>query len=369
MNEKKNILICPLEWGLGHAARMIPVAKRLQELNNNIFIGSGKTHLALFRSEMRGVTFLDFSGFRPGYSKYFPQYLIMLLKTPLLFYHIISEHFRLKRIIKEHQIDIVISDNRFGLWNRKITSVYVTHMPRIPMPKPFRFLEFLGVLLHRIIIKQYTLCLIPDLPGELNLSGRLSHGIRLPDNVRFSGILSRFISCESSKTDVKERSVHNTVILSGPEPQRGMLKRKLITLLAGKEPKTVMLEGYPEKEKGNQKNGNIIFLNHLASPLMKEMITESESVISRSGYSTIMDLVSLNCSALLIPTPGQTEQEYLAQYLAEKGWFHTITQRKLEGSFSLPSSEAGWPGELVRESKVLLEKALEEILEKNHEQN
>jgi hypothetical protein len=369
LNKKKNILICPLEWGLGHAARMIPVAKRLQELGNNIFIGSGKTHIALFQSEMEGVTFLDFSGFRPGYSRYFPQYLIMLLKTPLLLYHIINEHFRLNRIIKEHQIDIVISDNRFGLWNRKTTSVYVTHMPRIPMPKPFRQLEFIGVLLHRIIIRQYSICLIPDLPGDLNLSGRLSHGVRLPDNVRFSGILSRFIFCESAKTYVYEQSSHNTVILSGPEPQRGILKQKLITMLSGKEPATIMLEGTPEKEKSNVKNGNIIFLNHLNSPAMKEMIKGSESVISRSGYSTIMDLVSLNCSALLIPTPGQTEQEYLAEYLGKKGWFNTIPQHELDASFSLPPTEARWPGEIVRESKILLEKALKEILEKNHEQD
>ena len=140
MNKVKNILICPLEWGLGHAARMIPLARKLREMNNNIIIASGEEHLALFRTELPGLTYINFSGFRPGYSRYFPQYMTLLLKTPLLLYHIILEHFRLKKIIREHSIDIVISDNRFGLWNKEITTVYVTHMPLIPFPGPVRFL-------------------------------------------------------------------------------------------------------------------------------------------------------------------------------------------------------------------------------------
>ena len=192
MNKKYNILICPLEWGLGHAARMIPLARKLREMNNNIIIGSGEEHLALFRNEVPGLSYIKFTGFKPGYSSFLPQYLTLLLKTPLLLYHIIREHFRLKKIIREHSIDIVISDNRFGLWNRNITTVYITHMPLIPFPKSLRFLEFIGILLHRAVIKKYSLCFIPDLPGELNVSGRLSHRIKLPDNVRFTGILSRF---------------------------------------------------------------------------------------------------------------------------------------------------------------------------------
>ena len=117
---------------------------------------------------------------------------LSLFKTPLLLFHIFREHFRLKRIISEYSIDIVISDNRFGLWNRKIKTVYITHMPLIPFPKPLQFLEFIGISLHRVIIRKYSFCFIPDLPGEINVTGRLSHGIRLPDNVRYIGILSRF---------------------------------------------------------------------------------------------------------------------------------------------------------------------------------
>lgn len=369
MKKRYNILICPLEWGLGHAARMIPMAMKLRDMNNNIIIGSGEEHLALFRNELPGLSYIKFTGFSPGYSRFLPQYLVLLLKIPQLLYHIIREHILLKRIIREHAIDIVISDNRFGLWNRKVTTVYVTHMPLIPLPKPFRFLEFFGILLHRAIIKKYSICFIPDLPGELNLSGRLSHGIKLPDNVRYTGILSRFLLDFPSLQKDPVKFHHNTVILSGPEPQKDILKQKLTNLLKEHYPPTVVLEGRPDKMKEIARSGNIYYYNHLPSSEMKDMITGSESIITRSGYTTIMELVSLNCSALLIPTPGQTEQEYLAEYLAEKGWFSTVSQAEIKAGMSLTLNKPAWSGEIIEQSSRLLTEALEELLEKHHKKS
>jgi len=348
---------------------MIPMARKLQELNNNIFIGSGEEHLALFRAEMEGVTYIDFSGFRPGYSKRFPQYLIMLLKTPLLLYHIILEHFRLKRIIRENDIDIVISDNRFGLWNKKITSVYVTHMPRIPLPKPLKLLEFIGVLLHRFVIKKYSFCFIPDLPGDVNVSGRLSHGVKLPGNVRFIGVLSRFTDCKESTETGRSEFIHNTVILSGPEPQRGIFRQKMITLLQKTDLPAVILEGRPDLDQGVLNSGRILFYNHLRAHEMKEMITGSESIISRSGYTTIMDLICLRRGALLVPTPGQTEQEYLADYLSQKGWFSSASQNELDKLNKLSHNNKSCPDEIVETSKKLLTRSLKELIDYNHKKS
>ncbi|MBI5010870.1 MAG: hypothetical protein HZB98_14740, partial [Bacteroidia bacterium] len=226
MESKKNILICPLEWGLGHATRMIPVAHELHKQGHNVIFASGKEHLSLIRSELPDCSCIDFPGFNPGYSRYLPQYLSVMLNLPKLIFHITREHFRLKKIISDYMVDIVISDNRFGLWNRQKKSVYITHMPRIPFPKPFRFLEPAGILLHRLIINRYDFCYIPDLPGEKNVSGRLSHGLRLPDNVRYIGILSRFSNMIKTESKADE-SNYNTVILSGPRSQKELLKKKL----------------------------------------------------------------------------------------------------------------------------------------------
>lgn len=362
MNKKYNILICPLEWGLGHAARMIPIASRLREMNNNIFIGAGEEHLALFRNELTGLEYINFQGFRPGYSKHLPQYLTLLMKIPEFIYHIIREHNMLKKIIREFEIDIVISDNRFGLWNKKVRTVYVTHMLRIPFPKPFVFLEFIGVRLHRAIINKYDYCFIPDLPGDLNISGKLSHSVRIPQNTRFIGILSRFTGTgQAVENPVNFK--HNCVILSGPEPQRGILKQKLSDALRERDVPAVFFGGMPENAGETTRSGNIIWFSHLPAMVMKAVITTSENIISRSGYSTIMELISLNCSALLIPTPGQTEQEYLAFYLEDKGWFTTIRQKSIDEKLGFPSLKPSCSEEINLQSKSLLDEALKKLLE------
>jgi hypothetical protein len=353
---------------LGHAARMIHVARELQKRNFNVFIGSGEQHMSLFRAELSGLSYIDFEGFRPGYSRYMPQYAAMLFKIPQLLYHIIREHRRLKYIIRDYEIDIVISDNRFGLWNSEVTTVYVTHMPKIPFPGPFRFLEFTGVLLHRAIIRRYNFCFIPDLPGEDNLTGRLSHGFKLPANVRFTGILSRFIPEPASQREKKDIMRYNTIILSGPEPQRTILKFELVSLLKDSETASIFLEGRPEITEEKVRSGNITYHSHLPASEMKNLLIKSNSIICRSGYTTIMELVSLNCSALLIPTPGQTEQEYLAEYLSGKGWFSSIPQRKIKNGIILPPMETVWsPSEILSKSKVLLKAALDELSDKRHE--
>ena len=369
MNKGLNILICPLEWGLGHATRMIPVVRKLQDMNNHVIIASGEEHLSLFRNEISGLSYVLFPGFKPGYSRFLPQYLFLLFKIPSLLYHIVNEHFRLNRIIAEYSVDVVISDNRFGLWNKKITSVYITHMPRIPFPGFFKFLEPLGILLHRQIIKKYSLCFIPDLPGDLNLSGRLSHNIRLPENTRFIGILSRFTETGKSTDEISSKFQHNTIILSGPEPQREILKQKLVILLKDKEPITVMFEGKPGNRGEIARNENIIFYSHLPAYRMKGIIASSDSILTRAGYTTLMELVSLNCTALIIPTPGQTEQEYLAEYLSEKGWFYTLSQDEIKAGMSIRKEKAFCHGELNRQSSILLTEALKDLLEKNHKES
>ena len=363
MNKKLNILICPLEWGLGHAARMIPVVNMLRRMNHNVMVAAGEEHLNLFREELPDLALIPFPGFRPGYSRYLPQYLALLFKTPLLLYHICKEHYRLKSLIQEYSIEIVISDNRFGLWNKKVRTAYVTHMPRIPFPEPFHFLEFIGISLHRFIIKKYSFCFIPDLPGEINLSGRLSHGIKLPENVRYIGILSRFADPATTSSSLADSFNHNTVILSGPEPQRRIFKEKILNLLRDEKTTTLFLEGRPGNGSTIDREENFVFCSHLQSPAMRKIIDTSEKIIARAGYSTIMDLVSMKKSALLVPTPGQTEQEYLAALLSSKHWFSSCPQRRLRQLIMNDMASTDVPHEINDQSPLLLEKALLELSE------
>ena len=363
MKTKPNILICPLEWGLGHAARMIPMAVKLRELDFNVIIGTGKEHQALYRTEIPGIDCIDFPGFKPGYSKYLPQYFSLFLKIPWLIYHIVSEHGRLKSIIRENDIDVVISDNRFGLWNRNIKTIYITHQLRIPFPKAFRLFEFIGITLHRAVIRKYSFCFIPDLPGDMNLTGRLSHGIKLPGNAMYIGILSRFEGIISTPGDSPVSGEHNTVILSGPEPQRTLLKQKLTGMLKNRHPKSVLLGGRPDIDSTGTESENIMYYNHLPAAVMRQIIAESKVIITRSGYTAIMELISLNRTALLIPTPGQTEQEYLAGYLREKGWFTSVLQKDLKEEIPEVITQTAPGDEIMIESRRLLVEALKKISE------
>jgi hypothetical protein len=360
LNDRKNILICPLEWGLGHAGRMVPLAKRLQELNHNLYFGSGEEHLKFLGMEVPGASIIHFPGFRIRYSRYLPQYLIILLQSPLLICHSFLEHYRIKKIIRDYSIDIIISDNRIGLWSSGVRTVYITHQLRIIFPVPFRFLEVIAISIIRSIIKKYTFCFIPDLAGELNISGILSHGLRLPENVRYIGILSRLNGNSVAYTQIPGQC---TVMLSGPEPQRSILKQKLEKILLTKAMSAIILEGKPCAEEEPHTPGNIICHNHLPSDVTIKVLKESEIIITRSGYTTLMEMVSLGCSALLIPTPGQTEQEYLAKFLSAKGWFTSISQHDLGENTDLISPHVVLPSGIKEESSRLLEIALAELFD------
>ena len=258
----------------------------------------------------------------------------------------------------------MISDNRFGLWNRKIRSIYITHQVRIAFPKCLRIFEFTGILLHRAVMKKYSACFIPDLEDNvINLSGRLSHGVKLPGNTSYIGILSRFTDMISHPEDSPVDFRHNTVILSGPEPQRSILKLRLEMIMKVWETRTVFLGGRPDSDSPGTITANIAFFDHLRGSAMKELIAGSDRIITRSGYTTIMELISLGRSALLVPTPGQTEQEYLAEWLNEKGWFTIIRQKDLKDQLPDDDHKVFPAEEILSQSKVLFEKALRIISE------
>ena len=211
-------------------------------------------------------------------------------------------------------------------------------------------------------MKHFNYCFIPDLPGDENLTGKLSHGIKLPGNIRFIGILSRFPKHRGLRKDHSGK-IKYAVILSGPEPQRKILKQRLTEVLLRTGERTVMLEGEPSVEYCNKTNGNITFINHLPGYEMLELILNTEIVIARSGYTSIMELASIGKKAVLIPTPGQTEQEYLANYLADKGWFVKLSQQECDKLQDINLPRHNLPDSISKESGWLLEKALSELLE------
>jgi hypothetical protein len=236
------------------------------------------------------------------------------------------EHQKVKEITRAHNIDIIISDNRYGLYAKGIKSVLITHQLKIIFPKPFAWAMPLGKWFIRRYAERFSECWIPDNEKGLRLSGELSNPKKLPKNSKFIGLLSRFQGLDVERS----QPVWDIVgIISGPPPHRENLEVILIELANRLKLKTLIVQGLPEGKHKGRAIGKTILVPHLADGELVKAMCSTKLLICRSGYSSIMDLVTLNIKALLIPTPGQTEQEYLASYLSANSLFYSIYQNKL----------------------------------------
>jgi uncharacterized protein (TIGR00661 family) len=321
-NLKPKILVAPLDWGLGHATRCIPIINELLQLECEVIIAANGATSSLLRNEFPALIFLPVAGYRIQYSKY--KFFLpwnMTIQLPKIIFTIYREHQWLKAIIKKYKIDAVISDNRFGMHNKKLCSIYITHQLLIKTSN--RLSQNLLKRLHSFFITKYNTCWVPDF-GKNELAGELSHPINIPKNVKYIGALSRF-----EKYNVTaEKKYKLLIILSGPEPQRTIFENLLLNDLAVYNGRSLLVRGLPGDEKIiHSQNASLKITNHLSGEELNKVIQQSQVIISRSGYTTIMDLIKLNAKAILIPTPGQTEQEYLAHHLMEKKIFFSMKQK------------------------------------------
>lgn len=306
----RTILIAPLNWGLGHATRCIPIIKALQDNNYIPIIASDGIALALLRKEFPCLKFLELPSYEIEYAKNGKNFKWKLLKnSPKMIEAILTEKKLVKTWIIEHGIDGIISDNRLGVYNKSIPSVFITHQLNVMTGNT----TWLTSRLHQNIIKKYSECWVPDIETSPNLAGELSHIKNNSFKLNYLGPLSRM-----HKKDVPKK-YDLMVILSGPEPQRGILEEKLKIELQRYEGNVIFIKGIVEKNQTKEQIGNIFYYNFMNSRQLEQTFNESEIVLCRSGYTTIMDLAKLGKKAFFIPTPGQYEQMYLARKLKEEG--------------------------------------------------
>ena len=353
------ILFSPLNWGLGHAVRSIPILKELSASGFEIILAGNGSSLEFLRREFPDWQYLALPSFEMRYSGGSSQVISVLRAFPGIIIASWKEHRRLRYLIKKWSIDVVISDNRFGLFSRNCVSVYITHQLTIPMPAGFRFLTPVIRKLHRVIISNYTHCWIPDEPGIFNLSGNLSHNQILPGNARFIGVLSRFqkemFSIET------EKQYDFLFILSGVEPQRTILEKKIISFFQENPVcKAVLVRGVPCEKGAIEPVKQLTIINQVSEKELKLLLETSEIVVCRSGYTSIMELASLSKRAVLIPTPGQPEQEYLAEYLSSYPLFSCIKQSELTFPRLLLAAESTRDHSLSF-SSGLLAKAIQDL--------
>lgn len=316
-------LVAPLNWGLGHATRCIPLIQKLLSEEHEIIIATDGHPLELLKTEFPDLLYVELPSYKIRYNKGKSQLTAMMRSIPVMLWGIIREHHQLKKIIREHQIEQVISDNRFGLWNKHIHSTYITHQLMIKMPKGLEFMTPVIWLGHRFFINRFDDCLIPDFEGEKNLSGDLSHKYPLPRHARFIGPLSRFTQFSTQSPIIPGLRFDTVALVSGPEPQRTIFEQQLIKRFKNTTERVLIIQGLPANKTSGQideTHENMTILPHLDTDKLANILLQAKKIICRSGYSTLMDLHVLNCldKAELIPTPGQTEQEYLALYHKQK---------------------------------------------------
>lgn len=290
--------------------------------------GHGRS-LILLQKEFPHLKSFELPGFSPTYPESGKLLVQLLFLLPQFMWNIFREHKLLGHLIAQHQFDIIISDNRYGLRNRNIKSILITHQVMIKMPDWLRFTEYLVYLFSRLLIHQFDECWIPDSELAPGLSGDLSHKYALPANAHFVGTMSRF-SGFYYPANQSANGKKVTVIISGPEPQRSVFQDLIIRQLAVSDYSAEIISGKPESAVVKAEHGNLKIHSHASSAEMAEIISGSSLVICRSGYSSIMDLNAIGTKALFIPTPGQTEQIYLAKMHQSTGTAYWRQQYEMD---------------------------------------
>jgi len=307
---RKRILVAPLHWGLGHATRCIPIIKALMTHNFEPVIASDGAALELLKKECPDLKAFELPSYNIKYPKNPRKTKLKFLKVvPHIFSTIKKEQQLISQIIKSENIAGIISDNRFGVRHPDITSVYITHQLNVLSGCTTWFTS----RWHKRIIEKFDECWVPDFESKPNLSGNLGHPKKPLKNIKYIGPLSRF------KQENVKRTIDVLIILSGPEPQRSYLQDQLLSEFQNKKESVVMVCGIVETTQTNKQINNVNVYNYMTSEQLQNAINNSKLILSRSGYTTIMDLAKLEKKAIFIPTPGQPEQQYLAHRLhAEK---------------------------------------------------
>ncbi len=311
MLKKKTIMVAPLHWGLGHATRCIPIIRALLENNFNVLLASDGAALLLLQKEFPELESIELPSYNITYPKKGTNFKWKIfLKLPQIKKTKNAEKTIVKQLVQSGKIQGIISDNRFGVRSKAIPSVFITHQLNVLTGSTTAITS----KMHQKIIKKFDVCWVPDVDDVvMNLSGKLGHLTEAKLSIKHIGVLSRMKKKELPK------SIDILVLLSGPEPQRTILEEKLKESLKYSEKKVLMVCGIVEEEQKWEDFENIKVVNFMKSDELEDTLNKTEIVISRSGYTTIMDLAMLEKKAFFIPTPGQYEQEYLAKRLKNLG--------------------------------------------------
>lgn len=331
IKEKPLILYSALDWGLGHLSRSIPLIRELIDQGWEVIVACNSIQKDILKQELPQLRTVFIEGYDVKYGKSrLSTWIKISLQARKILIKIKKERCWVADFVAKNNIKAVISDNRYGFFHPALPSVFITHQLNV--------LSGIGRFADRMIQKQlyhfinkFTICWVPD-EKDNSLAGKLSHPDILPAvPVKYIGPLSRFNAVKSADT----HTYAYAFILSGPEPQRTILENKIVDELKEVCEKCILIRGVVSNESKeiNSMPTNISIINYASSSDLENIIYQSRVIVCRPGYTSMMDLLKMRKQCVVIPTPGQTEQEYLAQYLSGKKFCATINQSAF--SFSL----------------------------------
>jgi len=341
-------------WGLGHATRSLPVIRKLLSENHTVTVISHGRSLEVLKKELGKEThFVDIPDYPMLLSENTRQFLAKsMMYWPVFIKRIENGLAELQKILDKKHYDCIISDARYDMYSKKIPSFFISHQMRIMNPLQIKMFERAMERFNLFFFKRYVGVMVPDYK-ENNLSGDLSHNLKRIDenSIHYIGVLSDF-----SKRQIN-KDIDYLISISGPEPQRSMLEEKLLTQAEELEGNVVITLGKAEKYSITKKN-HLTTYSFVTKDLREELLNKAKLVVSRSGYSTLMDVAVIGTKALFIPTPGQIEQEYLSQYHNQLGTFYSVPQDtvQLKSDVTIAQEKTGF----TRECDV--KKTIENIL-------
>jgi len=320
-----NVLFAVCSWGLGHAVRDLPLMRRIiKERHQLTVIGKGRSLQFLKKELKSNCSYREIADYSLAYSERNFSVAKFVTRLPIYISEIVQEHSKIERLVKSHPCDRIISDSRFGVYERGIPSFFIFHQLRFIAPKRVKFFEMFTEGFNYLFKDNFDKFLIPD-TKEDSLSGDLSHNLLYfkQSKIEYLGPLG-----DLEKKDLFS-DIDYFISLSGPEPQRSVLEKKIMDQISSLKGRIVVTLGKPEEEKTEYFSDNIQIFSCLNRKKQEEMMNRAKLIITRSGYTTLMELAFLGKKALFIPTPGQTEQIYLADYHMNKKNFYSVSQNKL----------------------------------------
>lgn len=317
----QKILVAPLDWGLGHATRCIPIIRLLIAQGHTVYLGTTPTTESVLRTEFPDLPCIQLPAYNVKYSRTaggLPWKLA--LQLPKILFTIWKEHKVMMQAVATYGIDRIISDNRYGLWHTQRPSVIITHQVHIQVPFSSIVQGIVNRLHHRLI-RRFSVCWIPD-THQHDFGGRLTLTANLSIPCTYLGPLSRFAVAPKQNIN----SDYWLFLLSGPEPQRTFFEKKILSQCHTLKERVILVRGCEGKPVTSSIPSHWIVYDLLHQQALEPLLKAAKGVICRSGYSTLMDIAVLGKKAGLVPTPGQTEQEYLADYWANRDGYVTQHQ-------------------------------------------